>query len=490
MIKINGLRQWIPITLILFLALGLYLYQLGAESLWFDEAFSLNSAQNPLNLNRPLYFLLLRAWMHWGTSEVWLRIPSMLFGLGSVLTIYCLGQRLFSSSVGVIASILLTLSPLAINQAQEVRFYTMSTCLGLGGSLFLASALQRWTVVTLGGWVVLRFLAVLTTPLNVLLLLPDAILIGSQFRKYTHPVTLLKRGGWIVLLAMIPALWIVFDVVEPLLVLMSEMPTLNGIEKSAPKFVNFVGGLTTFTAWPLKALQPELNWFYQPFFNLYAALILGLLGFVLVNNRRSAPTYWCAAWGLIPFATIFVVAQISIVLWRDQYIFLAAPYIFILLAESFTRIWRSRKVVAMGILILYGIAVGSSLTRYYTVQYRHDWRSLAQIVQTHQRPGDRVLLYPEFFISPFQYYHPNLNAVNAINRDSEVSMTEQALSRVSKDQRVWLIFPKFKDWNADSEKMLVVIREKGFTIQGKGVFRNQWGEDIQLSLATHKPIPQ
>jgi hypothetical protein len=155
-----------------------------------------------------------------------------------------------------------------------------------------------------------------------------------------------------------------------------------------------------------------------------------------------------------------------------------------LLALGFTKIWRSRKVMAMGILVLYAIAVGSSLARYYTMSYRHDWRNLAQVIQTDQQPGDRILLYPEFFLSPFQYYHPDLTTVETIDRDAEVSMTEQALSRVSRHQRIWLIFPKFKDWDADSEKMLTVIQKKGFTIQGKEVFRSQWGEDIQLSLAT------
>jgi mannosyltransferase len=483
-IHTDRLKQGIPITLILFLALGLYAYQLGTESLWFDESFSLDSARNPLNLNRPLYFLLLRAWMTWGRSEVWLRTLSVLWGLGSVLTIYSLGRCLFSHSVGLIASILLTLSPLAISQAQEVRFYTMSTFLGLSGNLFLSSALKQWTIAALGGWAVLRFLAILTTPLNVLLLLPDSGLIGFKLHRYIRPVRFFRQGGWVLLLAIIPAVWVLFDVVPPLLALMSEMATLNGVVKAAPKFINFVGGLATFTAWPLKTPQPEWNWVYQPFFNLYAVLVVGLLAFVLVYNRRSAPTYWCAAWGLVPLTAMFGVAQFSTVLWRDQYLSLVAPYILMLLALGFTKIWRSRKVMAMGILVLYAIAVGSSLARYYTMSYRHDWRNLAQVIQTDQQPGDRILLYPEFFLSPFQYYHPDLTTVETIDRDAEVSMTEQALSRVSRHQRIWLIFPKFKDWDADSEKMLTVIQKKGFTIQGKEVFRSQWGEDIQLSLAT------
>ncbi|NEO91442.1 MAG: hypothetical protein F6K56_14845, partial [Moorea sp. SIO3G5] len=144
-IQADWLWQSIPIALILLLAAGLYLYQLGTESLWVDELYSVNDAKrlpDRLSLMRPLYYILLWLWMQFGSSDAWLRGLSVLFGLGSVFLTYQLGRRVAGKATGLIAALLLALSPLFINFAQMVRMYTLGTCLGLGGTLALVHALE------------------------------------------------------------------------------------------------------------------------------------------------------------------------------------------------------------------------------------------------------------------------------------------------------------------------------------------------------------
>jgi len=71
--------------------IGARLYQLGAESLWWDEAASWGFSQLPVHelwssvpqyeLNPPFYYTLLRIWSFVaGNSEVALRLPSAIFG--------------------------------------------------------------------------------------------------------------------------------------------------------------------------------------------------------------------------------------------------------------------------------------------------------------------------------------------------------------------------------------------------------------------------
>ena len=81
---------WVPELMFFLSAIALYTYQLGTESFWIDEILSVESAQGKLNLNRPLYFILLRFWMRISTNGAWLRSLS-LFNLYSVLTVgtYC-----------------------------------------------------------------------------------------------------------------------------------------------------------------------------------------------------------------------------------------------------------------------------------------------------------------------------------------------------------------------------------------------------------------
>ena len=68
-IRKKQLSQWLSISLILIFATGLRLYQLGLESLWVDEMFSIRGAEKLNQSVRPLYFLLLRVWMLLGTSD-------------------------------------------------------------------------------------------------------------------------------------------------------------------------------------------------------------------------------------------------------------------------------------------------------------------------------------------------------------------------------------------------------------------------------------
>jgi uncharacterized membrane protein len=476
---------------VLLLCTILYLYQLGTESLWFDEAYSIESALGSLNLNRPLYFLMLRFWMRLGEGEAWLRGLSVLWGLVSAGLIYLLGKQVSHRKTGVIAALLFTLSPLAINHAQEVRFYMLSTALGLAGSLCLACALKIRKLSLLSGWILFRLLALLTAQVNLLLLLPDLLLLmlkGWQVGGTKHflRVPILKQWGWLLGVFLIPLAFILRDIIPPLLDFASQTYTLNGVPIARPGLVNIVGALATFTAWPLRAPRPEWVGFYQPFYNIYALVVVGVLVYGLYRQRLT-PVSWAAAWGLIPFFAIFAVAQLFIGMWGDRYLLIAAPYCFILLAEGIRLLWSQHRKIAMIVMVLYAIAVGSALVRYYTVQYRHDWRGLVQTIQTHQQPGDRLLLYPDYLVPNVTYYYRNTSDIHVIERNAEVADTQNALAASRRPgQRYWVVFPQHNDWNTDATKLIEVLRKAGFTLQSQQVIRSQWGEDIELSLAVPK----
>ena len=124
MIQLKHPWRWMPIALILILAAVLYGYQLGGESLSIIESYSIGSAKGPLNhFNRPLYFWLLRGWMYFGVNDAWLRGLSVVFGVICVGLTYQLGKQLVNRTTGLMAALLLTVSPLAIYFTQEVRFY-------------------------------------------------------------------------------------------------------------------------------------------------------------------------------------------------------------------------------------------------------------------------------------------------------------------------------------------------------------------------------
>ncbi|MGB7085384.1 MAG: glycosyltransferase family 39 protein, partial [Phormidesmis sp.] len=201
-------QHWILLGGIMLVATGLRFYQLGTESIWIDEQFSILDAESLDLGTRPLYYALLHVWMKFGSSDAWLRSLSIPFSLGCIGLTYLLARRLLSSSVGVVATLIMAVSPLFVGYAQEIRMYALSTFLGLWGTLILSQVLQHPEKVrplSVIGWLVTRLLAIMATPLNVLLLLPDTLLLFWRFRRNRKVMV-----AFVVGLILVGILWIPF----------------------------------------------------------------------------------------------------------------------------------------------------------------------------------------------------------------------------------------------------------------------------------------
>ncbi len=128
-----------PFLLLAIVALGGFLrfYQIGSKGLWLDEAFSVWVGWQPVgellgwlvNVDQhpPLYYTLLHFWMAFGDDAAAVRALSALLGSLTIPVIYLLGRRLADAQVGLLAALLLAVSPFHIRFAQETRMYTLLT---------------------------------------------------------------------------------------------------------------------------------------------------------------------------------------------------------------------------------------------------------------------------------------------------------------------------------------------------------------------------
>ncbi|MDR1969733.1 MAG: glycosyltransferase family 39 protein [Candidatus Nomurabacteria bacterium] len=124
---------------VLGLAVAIFLVitlsKIGAWSVWFDESFSAYMIRQKwsdiwhftaLDVNAPLYYFLLKGWSFIvGHSDVALRLLSVIFGVGAVVSGFFLTRRLFGQRVGYLALLFLTLSPMLLRYATEMRCYTL-----------------------------------------------------------------------------------------------------------------------------------------------------------------------------------------------------------------------------------------------------------------------------------------------------------------------------------------------------------------------------
>lgn len=156
------------IWVILFIGLTLRLVNLD-QSLWLDEAIQAMTARGSFlgvfrelqgDFHPPLYHLLTWLWVRiFGASEVFLRLPSVLFGVGTVFVVYLIAQEVFAASshlrenfstsgeswpplrfslppprcfklggeTSLLAALFMATAPFHIYYSQEARMYAMAT---------------------------------------------------------------------------------------------------------------------------------------------------------------------------------------------------------------------------------------------------------------------------------------------------------------------------------------------------------------------------
>lgn len=140
---INFIRNNYLFLLIFIVGLGLRIYDLGSESIWYDEAISVAVAKLDLlaqiqwsfvqnDNNPPLYYEILHFWIAiFGDSEFASRLPSAILGSFSIIAIYSVGRLLFNKNVGLLAALILATSVFHIKYSQEARAYSLLAFLSL-----------------------------------------------------------------------------------------------------------------------------------------------------------------------------------------------------------------------------------------------------------------------------------------------------------------------------------------------------------------------
>ncbi len=121
----------------------------GADSVWLDEAASWWFATRPLSQlwgdaafwepNPPLYYMVLKFWIAlFGDSEIGIRSLSVVFNVATVGVVYGMGRRVLPGRegewIGWCAALLVLTHPMQVRYAQEARAYAL---LGLAFSLVL-----------------------------------------------------------------------------------------------------------------------------------------------------------------------------------------------------------------------------------------------------------------------------------------------------------------------------------------------------------------
>ena len=357
---------WLPISLILLLGTWLLCHQLGEKAMVMEELASVNYAQAiPAKLTNfsPVYYFTLHLWMQLGTGDVpWLRGLSVLFALGSIYSMYLLGSFVTGKRGGLIAALLLAVSPLFINFSQMVLGYSMATCLAIAGSLALVKSLESPTQRNMAWWAITRLLMVLSLPIYGILLIPDGLLLQWRFSGQRRE--LWKTGKWL-LLVIIMWLPFLFSLIATNLPLLLETFTNSAQTNTSIGGREVLKSLTQLTAFPFQATSNILRSFYW----VYTWILAVILVFSLGRKHASPYLLWISIWLFVPAAMLLVLSQSA---WKANYLLCLLPYLLILLASGFLRAWHTSPILTIIFALVYVAAVSGGLGHYYTAFEYYD----------------------------------------------------------------------------------------------------------------------
>jgi mannosyltransferase len=517
------------ITLPAITALGasLRFCRLGHHGLWIDEAFSVWMGRQPVgemldwlvrvDQHPPLYYLLLHLWMELGEAEAVVRAFSALCATLTIPVVYLLGRRLLDEKAGMLAALILAVSPFHVRLAQDARMYAL---LGLTASIALyalaclltdpraatvkmgrqfADAWQTWRstrhrprlrdLSTDLAWLAyVLFTAASLMTHNSAILFPIAtnllVLVLSQSPVSSlrpQPFNLKPKPflpNWLLAQLAILVLWV------PWLpgCIVQTVAVYDAFWLPTPTWRTVVNTIGVFASDMLPLTPLALGAAGVLFVGLTAAGILPL-------RRRPARLVFLLVILLTPIAGEWLVSLRRPIFYDRTLIWASIPF-YLMLASGILRL-RLGSVKSLAIVALLALFAfnGLSLHQYYANHKKEQWDDAAALVAEQAEPGDLMLFNTAFGRIPFDHYFDPLGNVPVTKRgvpgdlydgaSLEPKMTEGDLphlqSLVSDHQRVWLIYSHA--WYTDPQRLIPAALEQALVLQ------HEWEYDgVQVLL--------
>jgi transposase InsO family protein len=459
-----------PLVLLAIVVLGgiLRFYQIGSKGLWLDESFSAWLGWQPvgemlawllrIDQHPPLYYTLLHFWMLLGDNAAHVRTLSALLGTLTIPVLYLLGRRLADDKVGLLAALILAVSPFHVRFAQETRMYTLLT-LNVSLALYALARLltdPRAASVPLGQqfidfWQTWRAARAAEREAR-----PETAGYGRDFREATDWVSAPTRRRWLPLRTIETDLaWlgymvfttaallshntaVFFPVAANLFVLgllLVRLCTANyelritnyallrnwllaqigifllwspwlvafvvqsmGVYQEfwipAPTWETVVDTVKTFLS---AFLSPRIRW-PEVVWGLYAAL--ALLGLVYFRRRPAHVALLFVAF-VTPFVGEWLVSLRRPIFYDRTLIWTSLP-LYLLLAAGIGQLRYRPYVLATALMVL---TVNSlSLREYYAYFEKEQWDDAAAFVAEQVQPDDMILFNATWVQIPFDFY--------------------------------------------------------------------------------------
>jgi uncharacterized membrane protein len=398
---------------IVFFGFCLRMWGLGDQPLWTDEGHSWFKSTLPWSVimdnmaskdvHPPFYYILLSL-IGAQNNEINLRLPSVLFSIGSVGIVWFMGLISENLKTASIASLLIAISPLHIQYSQEVRhyaafeFFSSLSCLGLlifikqwcdpflnsrfrsdsDNYIFYKKAMLPACLVVFG-----TAASLWTSNTSVFLLLAINLTVLLIFLKVHSESRLIFLKIWFFYQALILIIWSFW---VPSLIHQSNYDSWI-TDKGFDSLYNVVNDFWAYFIYS-----------YRPFFTLFF-ITLVTLGISRTKNKNYA--YALASLVVIPLISNLVVSYWSPILVTRSLIWVSLP-LFVLIAIGLSSI--KNKYFFYLSLIFVVLIQFQGLWIYWNDFSKERWDLVIQYLHNNKKLGDAVVLSPPWVSDAFEYY--------------------------------------------------------------------------------------
>ena len=447
--------------LILLLGFGLRLLLHDYHGLEGDDGFSLALSRYDLpdmlaglarleyDIHPPLHFVALKGWT-WlaGESLLSLRLMNVLADTLTGALLIRLAGRVGGRRAALLAGALWTVSPLLIYATYLIRMYSLLALFTTAGAACLAEAGHhrgRWPLV---GAALCGLLAAYTHIVGGLVL---AALAAGMVAGWFWPSLEHGRRTWsarltgatafalagALYLPYFTAVWALYQSGRPL-----------GAEIAEASFGDPFSalGAVLITLFTHRAIGDSL-------LGLLLAGLLVVGSVALWQHSRRAAGLIAVTWvGLLGMAALAWIAG----MYKARYLAPLVPLLLGLVAGmavhprcdmarmaggEVKRGVRLSRLAQLGIFLVLITVALTGVVYDLRRDLRDDWIAAAEFVRQHERPGDRVIVIPDWGQAAFQYHYRGDAPVTGVlpGVSAQVDLDAVLLPLVSGYDRVWLV---------------------------------------------------
>ena len=412
-------------------------FQLGRESLWFDESLSVLFASQPLPISihsmlqeglqhSPLFYLLLRPFASGNPIESSVRALPAIAGCLAIPLIAILGKDLFSPRTGLIAAALLALNPFHAWYSREARMYSLLALAVIGAMYFFALIVFREP--KLRYWLGMSFFSAIafsTHHFAFFIPLVQLVFILATFKESYPLLRSWAAATFLAALTLLP--WITVALGSGVYWATSGTPTQTARLTDIPLTLwNFSLGYTGTLSLPIALAL--LLFFAVTFYGLYPPMRSKLL---------------LACWLFVPIVTTFLIS-LRFPMYMDRYLIVALPAFLLGLAEGLSTIrLPGFRRLATATVFLCGFL---SLVRVYvdrTTYDRADWRHLGSFLDSNvDSLHDTIATLNYQDLIPLHFYYHGLTPIQPIIGNTDVRLPDDTQSHQNGTEGYfWLVIP-------------------------------------------------